>query len=84
MSNVEWRLTVLITVEMLNKIFKQNSSPKHFTYRGQCHHCGRDVEVEITKTSGGYGFQGGVLHASNPEDILVCCLDCHPKDVVPN
>ena len=75
---------MIIKVESLDRIFEQHNTANHFSYQGKCHNCGCNVEVEITKTSCGYGLQGGVLCESNPEDILVCCLDCHQKDLVPN
>ena len=75
---------MIIKVESLDRIFEQHNTANHFSYQGKRHNCGCNVEVEITKTSCGYGLQGGVLCGSNPEDISVCCLDCHQKDVVPN
>lgn len=75
---------MLITVKLLNEMSEHNNSAQYFTYRGQCYYCGRDVEVEITKTSGGYGLQGGVLCGSKPEGIFVCCIDCQVKNGIPN
>ena len=75
---------MLITVESLDRIFERHNTTNNINYKGKCHNCGCDVEVEITKTSGGYGLQGGVLYGSNPENLIFQCCDCHVKTGVPN
>ena len=54
----------------------QNKIGIHCSYHENCHDCYCDVEVNITKTSGGYGLQGGVLCETNPQNIYVLCLNC--------
>jgi hypothetical protein len=44
---------------------------------GNCHKCKRDAEISITKTSGGYGFLGGLLYERSPCQILMLCCDCY-------
>jgi hypothetical protein len=66
---------LLITVESLDRIFERHNTTNIINYKGKCHNCGCDVEVEITKTSGGCGLQGGVLYGSNPENLIFQCCD---------
>ena len=69
-----------IEVESLNKIFEQHNNANGFRYEGKCHKCDCDTQVEITKTSGGYGLQGGVLYESNTRNILILCSKCIKKN----
>jgi hypothetical protein len=74
---------MIIGVESLDKMFARNDAASHCTYEGKCYSCGCDVEVEITKTSGGYGLQGGALYEPNPQNLLVLCKDCYEGSGVP-
>jgi hypothetical protein len=47
--------------------------------RNTCIDCGFPVEVEIHKTSGGYGLLGGVLYEVE-ERVYVKCGDCYKDD----
>jgi hypothetical protein len=73
----------MIEVESINEIFEQHNVSCHYQYNGICHNCRCSVEIEITKTSGGYGLNGGILYESNPDKFLVQCLDCHEKFGIP-
>ena len=43
----------------------------------KCSHCGRDVLIEITPTSGGFGLMGGALFkGSLPEKYFAKCSAC--------
>ena len=70
---------MIIKVESLDRMFEQIHSSNHCNYRGRCHNCGCDVEVEITKIAGGYGLLGGVLFEPNPKNFLILCADCYEK-----
>ena len=71
--------TLIIGVKSIEKLFAQNSNPKQYNFQGNCHHCGCSVEVEITKTSIGYGMLGGVLYEPNPQNFLALCEACYEK-----
>jgi hypothetical protein len=74
---------MVIRVESLDSMFGHNIPAKHLSYEGACHNCGHDVEVEITKTVGGYGLLGGVLYESNPNKFLLLCGRCFEKTAYP-
>jgi hypothetical protein len=69
----------MIEVESINTIFDQHNVTRHYHYNGICLNCHCYVEVEITKTSGGYGLNGGVLYESNPDKFLVQCFNCYEE-----
>ena len=70
---------MVIGIESLDRMFEQNNDANHSKYGGRCHNCGCDVEVEITKTAGGYGLQGGVLFEAVQHNFLILCADCYEK-----
>lgn len=70
---------MIVGIETLKKMAEQNNNAKKFSYECLCHHCGCDVEIKITKTSGGYGLQGGVLYQPNDGNLLALCVDCYLK-----
>jgi hypothetical protein len=70
---------LIVGIETLQKMSEQNNNAKQFSYECLCHNCGCDVEIKITKTSGGYGLQGGVLYQPNVGNLLALCVDCNLK-----
>ena len=70
---------MIIKVESLDSMFEHNIHAKHLSYEGTCHNCGHYLEVEITKTVGGYGLLGGVLYESNAHKFLLLCGGCFKK-----
>jgi hypothetical protein len=72
-----------IEVESLNKMFERhNNNANHRSYGNKCCTCGCDAEVVITKTAGGYGFQGGVLYEPDPQNFLILCGDCYKPNKI--
>ena len=69
---------MIIEVEALHRMFAQHSGEKFHVYREECLRCGFEAKVEITRTSGGYGFQGGVLVADQ-QNYSILCRDCFQK-----
>ena len=69
----------IIKVESLNKLFERNNNPHTCTYRGKCQTCNSSMNIEISKTSGGYGLLGGVLYESDHEKYVALCNDCYKK-----
>jgi len=70
---------VIISIESIVKMFEKNNDPNQSIYRGQCRNCECDVEIKITKTSGGYGLKGGALCEQNPKGVWALCEDCYVK-----
>jgi hypothetical protein len=74
---------MIIKIESLIRIFEKNYNSSHCSYGGKCHNCGCNVEVEITKTAGGYGLQGGVIFETYPEHLVILCGECYKKSGKP-
>ena len=70
---------MVISIESLVELFEDNNDPDQFIYGDQCCFCGCDVEIVITKTSQGYGINGGVLLGLNPKKLRVICERCFLK-----
>jgi len=70
---------VIIKVETLNGMFERNNNAGYFCIEGKCNHCECNAKVEITRTSGGYGLQGGVLYESNTRKSPILCSKCFHK-----
>ncbi len=66
----------LIEEETLDRMFNDDVRKRQLKQSGQCYCCGSDVAIIIERTSGGYGFQGGVLYESNTDQILMRCERC--------
>ena len=69
----------VIGIGSLNKMFEQSKDLECCTHRGNCHLCGCLLEIQIVKTSGGYGLLGGVLYEPDPEKYVGLCIDCYER-----
>lgn len=69
----------LIDLERLNKIFGDGTNNKQFDVKCSCRGC--DVQIIITRTSGGFGFQGGVLYETDTGQYLAKCTHCYNADI---
>ena len=72
---------MIIKVETLNRIFEVNNNAGYLCIEGKCNHCQCDTKVEISRTTGGYGLQGGVLYQSNARKSTILCSKCFNKTV---
>ena len=73
----------LVGTEKLNKLFMKKENTIQYYYRDQCHYCGCGIEVLITKTSEGYGLEGGAICHNNLQKIYGICADCYVELVDP-
>ena len=69
----------IVGVDSLNRMFEQNDNPNQFSYQDRCHQCGCVVKIKITKTSGGYGLQGGALCETDAQIFFVLCPNCYEE-----
>jgi hypothetical protein len=67
---------MLIGLERLKKIVADTSASGIGRSRHNCIDCGFPVEVEVHKTSGGYGLLGGVLYEMG-NCLYAKCADCY-------
>jgi hypothetical protein len=63
-------------IEILRKMFEANPEKATIVLKGKCSDCGREVTVDITPTSGGFGLQGGTLFKCSADGYLMKCHDC--------
>jgi hypothetical protein len=68
-----------VSVETLDKLFQKESPKKTIRIDGKCSMCSKRVEIVITKTSEGYGFQGGVLYEPKSGKFKFRCEQCFKK-----
>ncbi len=75
-----------IGIKRIDKLFADNFITKSMVVTGKCHICGTRKEIEIVRTSGGYGLNGGLLQEVKQSLITVVCLPCYnssPKREAP-
>ena len=70
---------MLLRLDTLNKLFASHTSTKPIRSRSLCRDCGGEVEIEICRTTGGYGLQGGVLYEPEPKKFIAKCTKCYKK-----
>ena len=71
----------LISLDTLGKLLRESSQKNPVVIKRNCRQCGCDLEIEIHKTSGGFGLQGGILFEAD-QQILADCLKCYQKHSV--
>ena len=67
---------MIIGTESLNSLFEKNNNTAHLNFKGRCRSCACNVEVKITKTSEGFGFNGGAVCELGQQKLLVQCISC--------
>ena len=70
---------LIMRLETIKQIYEVHKNPVNCTYRSNCHICSRFVEIHISKTSGGYGLLGGILHEQGKNDIIAICVNCYEE-----
>ena len=73
---------MIIGIESLDSLFEKNNNPPHLNFKGKCRSCGCNVEIKITKTSQGYGLNGGALSEIGKQKVLVQCPSCYNRTEV--
>ena len=63
--------------EMLSKLFEVNSNNSKITLKSKCIDCMDEVTINITRTSGGFGLQGGALFKYPPYGCVAKCHFCY-------
>ena len=74
------QLFEIISLETLNNFFNGKLEGEKVVFRNmQCFQCGKLVDIEIQKTSGGYGFLNGILSEPLEGHLLAQCPTCNGK-----
>ena len=71
----------LVSLDTLIKLFGDNTPDRPVIINKTCSECGCDIEIELNKTSGGFGLQGGILIELNGH-IAADCPKCYEKHKV--
>ena len=64
-------------LEKINRMFAEHSGKNPVRVNGKCRVCGEKTVIEIVKTSGGFGINGGLLQETGPEQLNPVCLACN-------
>lgn len=70
---------MLLRLNTLNQLFASHTSVKPIRSRGICRDCGGEVEIEICRTTGGYGLQGAILYKPEPKKFIAKCTACYQR-----
>ncbi len=71
----------LVKLNTLRQIFASNAPESPVFIRKKCSQCGCNVDIELHKTSGGFGLQGGILLEMD-DRTMAYCLKCYEKFAV--
>jgi len=66
-------------LKRLEKLFKDNPEKSTIVLKEKCSDCGNKTTIEITRTSVGFGMQGGALFKSSNDKLIAKCLACYEK-----
>ena len=64
-------------IEILRKMFEANPEKSTIVLKDKCSDCGRETTIEITRTSVGFGMQGGVSFKSSTDKYIAKCPACY-------
>ena len=64
-------------IELLRKMFEAHPEKITIVLIEKCSDCGREINIDITTTSSGFGLQGGFLFKCNPDRYLAKCPACY-------
>jgi endogenous inhibitor of DNA gyrase (YacG/DUF329 family) len=64
-------------IEILKKMFEASPEKSKIVLKENCSDCGREVIIEITPTSAGFGMMGGVLFKSSTDKYTAKCPACY-------
>jgi hypothetical protein len=68
----------LVSFDTLQRMHEGQNTETPCMIKTVCSECQREAEIELYKTSGGFGLQRGVFYEIDGK-ILAMCLDCYLK-----
>jgi hypothetical protein len=69
-----------ISLNTLNRLFSRKLEGEVLRFQKmQCVGCGKSIDINVRKTSGGYGFLNGVLSEPFQGRFLAVCSECNGK-----
>ena len=71
----------IVSLETLDNFFHSPAFGKRLEFRNvECVRCGSIVNIEVEKTSAGYGFLNGIVYEPFGDKFLAQCDACREKD----
>jgi len=67
------------TLERLFRFYTEHGAANPVLFELNCSHCGNYFELELHRTSHGFGINGGILLVSKDDQLIGICMDCHKK-----
>jgi hypothetical protein len=67
----------LITLEKLHLLYDKADISKLVVVNSHCSQCGIHLQVELHRTSEGFGMNRGVLFATRDGQLLAKCMKCY-------
>ena len=64
-------------IEILRKMFEASSGKTTIEIKEKCSTCGNHVIIKITRTSGGFGVDGGALFKDSGDTYRAECENCY-------
>jgi hypothetical protein len=68
----------LITLEKFHLLYEKAGKAGPLIINTRCSQCGLQLEVEIYRTSEGFGMNQGVLYATRDGQLIAKCKKCYP------
>lgn len=72
-------MSELALLEKISDIFIDDFNNNLMLISGECQICKKETILEIVKTSGGFGINGGIFQVANQDILNILCVDCYKK-----
>ena len=69
----------MMTVARLHELFESHPDKAMLGFEGQCHHCGKDVNVAVALAPEGFAISGGAVYEPEPDKFHNKCDDCRRR-----
>ena len=67
-------------IKILSRMFEANPEKSTIVLKLKCSDCGREIIIDITRRSGGFGLQGGALLKCSDDAYCAKCPGCYEVD----
>ena len=69
-------MSELALLAKIGEIFTDDFNNNSMLVKGKCQICEKDTILEVVKTSGGFGINGGIFQVTNQDQLNIFCVDC--------
>jgi hypothetical protein len=78
-TTVEMIMSEVALLEKISEIFIDDISNNLMLVSGKCQICKKETILEVVKTSGGFGINGGIFQVTDQKVLNIVCVDCYKK-----